>query len=340
MRPGEKGKQLIVDVHAHVFPVEYMRRIEELGGALPRLDATPLASLPTAGRLEMMDAVGVDVQVLSVGVLQPYYEDERTGVDLAKQANEIFVNLCNSSGGRFATFAVLPLPHVDAALAELDRVAAEPGVVGVAISTSVLGRPLDDPAWSPLYEELNARAMTAFLHPTMTFSGFGPNNYGMDRSIGAMFEDTMAASRLVLSGVLARNERASFIVPHLGGTLPFVHGRIAHHASRVEQALRAEALTAAGEVAGAGTSDAEVLAPIEGVRRLYYDTAMRHAPALRCACDTVGPDRLVFGTDFPYVKTLEQFASRVAHVNDLPIAESDKAEILGGSAARLLGLVA
>lgn len=321
---------MIIDVHSHVFPPEYMERVADQGGPMPRLSAAPLHRLSLTERVEMMDSIGVDVQVLSVGVLQPYYEDVRVAVDLAKQANECYVNLCRQHEGRFATFAVLPLPHVDAALTELDRVAGDPHVVGVAISTTVLDRPLDDPGWEPLYQELDARAMTVFLHPTMTYSGFGPNNYGMDRSIGAMFEDTMVAARLVLSGVLARHARTSFIVPHLGGTLPFVHGRIARHAQRVEDELRAS-----GIEAGSAPDGEE---PIAGVRRLYYDTATRHAPALRCACDTVGADRLVFGTDFPYVKTAEEFAARIAHVDNLSLPERARSELLGGTAARLLGL--
>jgi 6-methylsalicylate decarboxylase len=321
---------MIIDVHSHVFPPEYTERIAGLGGPLPRLSAAPMSGMSLAQRVEMMDSLGVDMQVLSVGVLQPYYEDARIAIDLARQANESYVDVCRAFPGRFTAFAVLPLPHVDAALAELDRVASDPLVVGVGISTSVLGRPLDDPSWEPLYSELDARAMTVFLHPTMTFPGFGPNNYGMDRSIGAMFEDTMAAARLVLSGVLARHPRASFIAPHLGGTLPFVHGRIARHARRVEDELRAAGV-------GAGTApDAD--GPVEGIRRLYYDTAMRHEPALRCACDTVGADRLVFGTDFPYVKTAEEFAARIEYVNRMPIPERAKAEVLGATAAGLLGL--
>jgi predicted TIM-barrel fold metal-dependent hydrolase len=317
---------VIVDVHAHLFPPDFLRRVEEHGGALPRLSAAPLSSLSLAERVELMDRVGVDLQVLSVGVLQPYYEDPKVAVDLAKQANECYLETCETFAGRFATFIALPLPHLDAALAELDRLVGEPRVAGVAMSTSVLGRQLDDPVFAPLYAELDRRALTVFLHPTMLYDGFGPNSYGMDRSVGAMFEDTIAAVRLLLSGVLVRNPRLRIIVPHLGGTLPFIHGRIASHVRRAEDGWRSS-----GIAEGSGSSE-------EGVRRLFYDTAMRHAPALRCACDTVGHDRLVFGTDFPYVKTPEEFADRIEHVRGLPVPEDAKAGILGATAAGLLGL--
>lgn len=314
-----------IDVHSHIFHAAYAERIGKLGGRLPQLNAAPLYGMSLAERLDLMAQEGVDMGLLSVGVLQPYHADRRTSADLARHANDLFLTTTEESGGRLKTFAVLPLPHVDAAVEELERLTGSDGVVGVTLGTSVLDRELDDEVLLPLYEELDARAATVFIHPSMAFAGFGTRDLGMRRTVGAMFEDTIAAIRLLLSGICVRHPRINFIVPHLGGTLPFIYGRIGRHLARKEEEWAAEGLT---------TADSRS----KGEARLWYDTAMRHAPALACACDTLGPERLLFGTDFPYLKTKEELSVRVKNIQDLPVSDSVRDGIFGDMAAQLLGI--
>lgn len=317
---------MIIDVHSHLFPPEYLDRIEKVGGWQPRLNVGPLHRLTTSERLDLLDSHHVDLQVLSVGTLQPYAPERRVAIDLARFVNDSYAETCAGSRGRFAMFAALPLPDVDAAIEEIDRLADEPSVVGVALGTSVLGRQLDDRALLPLYETLNERAAAVFLHPLMTYDGFGQNDYGMNHSVGSMFEDTIALLRLLFSGICARSARVKFVVPHLGGTLPFVYGRIRRHVERYEEQWRSNGVSAPG-----GGAD-------EGLRRFWFDTATRHAPALQCACGTVGYDRLVFGTDHPYLRTAEELAVRIRDIRDLPMPASGHEAILGGTAAALLGV--
>jgi aminocarboxymuconate-semialdehyde decarboxylase len=316
---------VIIDVHSHIFPPEYMRRIADLGGRLPQLSAAPLSGMKIGERLELMEREGVEIGVLSVGVLQPYHADRRTAADLARQANDLFLATGAESAGRLLTFMALPLPHVDAAVEELDRLAGVEGVVGITLGTSVLEHELDDKVLFPLYEALNARASTVFVHPSMTFAGFGPRDLGMSRTIGAMFEDTIAAVRLLLSGVCVRYPDINFIIPHLGGTLPFIYGRVGRHLQRCEDEWNAAGLTSRDD-------------PNQGIARLWYDTAVRHAPALTCAYDTVGPDRLLFGTDFPYLKSREELGVRIGNIRDLPLSDVQRDAILGDQAAKLLGI--
>jgi aminocarboxymuconate-semialdehyde decarboxylase len=316
---------VIIDVHSHLFPPGLMASIEKAGGRLPQLSAAPQQSMSLDQRFELMQANQVDIGLLSVGVLQPYHTDRETAVVLAHEANDTYLQTSADSGGRLLTWAALPLPHVDAALAELDRVAGDEHCIGVTFGTSVLDLDLDDKALEPVYEALNARGTTVFVHPSMGFDGFGANDLGMQRSIGGMFEDTIAGIRLLLSGVVVRYPRINFIVPHLGGTLPFIYGRVRRHIQLAEKQWVADGLT---------TEDA----PYKGLSRLWWDTATRHVPALTCAVETLGADRLLFGTDYPYTKTREEFASRLAHVRGLPITDEQRAAILGTSAAALLGL--
>ena len=316
---------MIIDVHSHLFPPSLMAAIERAGGRLPQLEAAPLQSMALGERHELMLENQVDLGLLSVGVLQPYHSDVRTAVDLAREANDSYLQTSADSGGWLATWAALPLPHVDAALAELDRVGGDPGCVGVTLGTSVLDLDLDDKTLEPVYEALNSRGTTVFVHPSMVFAGFGANDLGMQRSIGGMIEDTMAGIRLLLSGVVVRYPKINFIVPHLGGTLPFIYGRVRRHIAAAEKKWADEGLVSANDT-------------FTGLSRLWWDTATRHVPALTCAVETLGADRLVFGTDYPYTKTRAEFASRLAHIRDLPIGPERQAGILGDSVAALLGL--
>jgi 6-methylsalicylate decarboxylase len=316
---------VIIDVHSHLFPPSLMAAIERAGGRLPQLEAAPLQSMALGERHELMLENQVDLGLLSVGVLQPYHSDVRTAVDLAREANDAYLQASADSGGWLATWAALPLPHVDAALAELDRVGGDPGCVGVTLGTSVLDLDLDDKALEPVYQALNDRGSTVFVHPSMAFSGFGANDLGMQRSIGGMIEDTVAGIRLLLSGVVVRYPKINFIVPHLGGTLPFIYGRVRRHIAAAEKKWADEGLVSADDT-------------FTGLSRLWWDTATRHVPALTCAVETLGADRLVFGTDYPYTKTRAEYASRLAHIRDLPIGAERQAGILGDSVAALLGL--
>lgn len=315
---------MIIDVHSHLFPPGLLASVEKAGGRLPQLSAAPQASQSPQQRFDLMAEAGVDLAVLSAGTLQPYHPGAATAVALAREANDTYLQACADSGGRLAAFAALPLPHIDAALAELDRVGGEEHCAGVTLGTTVLGADLDDLVLDPVYAELNARRMTVFVHPSMVFEGFGEHDLGMQRSIGGMIEDTIAGIRLLLGGVAVRFPDVRFIVPHLGGTLPFIYGRIRRHLAAAERRWAEHGLTPPD-------------APAQGLNRLWWDTAVRHVPALECALSTLGPDRLVFGTDYPYTKTREEFTSRVEHIRALPLTCAQRSAILGGSAAALLG---
>jgi 6-methylsalicylate decarboxylase len=141
---------MIIDVHSHLFPPGLMASIERAGGRLPQLSAAPQQSMSLDQRFELMEASRVDVGLLSVGVLQPYHTHLDTAVALAHEANDTYLQTSADSGGRLLTWAALPLPHVDAALAELDRAGGDENCAGVTLGTSVLDLDLDDKALEPV----------------------------------------------------------------------------------------------------------------------------------------------------------------------------------------------
>ena len=277
-----------LDVHAHYFSTELVRLLEELGAGETFLEPARRLLHPTRDadlteRFAAMDRAHVDKQILSVSGVTPYNADEGKAVRGARFANDLYAELARAYPDRFAAFAVLPMPHVDASLAELARGLDELGMWGVTITTSVAGiASMADPRFDPIYEEMNRRGVTLFVHP----SGLACGSQeliatGLTWPLGAPFEDTMCVLELMQAGFTQRFPNIKTIMPHLGGTLPFLTQRLDHMAQRF--------------MPGKGT-------PSAVARQFWYDTVNAYPPALRLAIETFGLDRIVFGTDWPFWK--------------------------------------
>src|SRR4051794_16840331 len=279
-----------IDVHAHYFPREYVETIGRLLGAeqvRPSLIA-PGANLDASERLALMDSAGIDLQVLSASLLQPYGADPEATAAAARLGNDLYAELSRRPPERFVALGAVPLPHVAAAITEVGRCLDTLGFRGITTGCSVAGRPLDDPAFEPFWAELDRRGALLFLHPMGI--GFGDElaAYGLTWMIGALFEDTVAALRLVLGGVTTRYPRIRVIVPHLGGTFRFMMGRTGNDSPAGRAQMSKPAVHFAGSLR-------------ENLRRCWYDTVNLEPAALRCARDVLGYDGLVLGTDFPFL---------------------------------------
>jgi 6-methylsalicylate decarboxylase len=306
-----------IDVHAHYYPPEFAK-------AYPRETAAGRNALTAPGgkatldeRADMLKEAGVDLQVLCVGAQQPSFEKPAEAAAVARWQNDFYADVCTGHGGRFAAFGATPLPHVDAAIDEVGRCLDTLGMLGINVGTSTAGRPPDDPAFAPFFAELDRRGAVLFLHP---IGVGGPNidAYGLDFMVGACFEDTVASLRLVMSGLSARYPNIKIIVPHLGGTLPFLM-------QRIDDAVGRQIL--------AGIKPA-VTRPSEAVRSFYWDTVNEYPPALRLACEAFGADHIMLGTDFPFVL----IKSCVEYVARSGLAAEDIEAILEQNARRILGI--
>jgi 6-methylsalicylate decarboxylase len=311
-----------IDVHAHYYPrALYELRAPFDGVMRDRSAAMRGFSLhvDVAGQLELMDAAGIDRQVMSLGNTPPYYENPDHAVTVARGSNDIYVDLHTRHPTRFNAFAGVPLPHVDAAIAELDRALSLPGVLGVGLGCSVLGKPLDDPAFDPFFAELDRRATIVFVHPVGAGGGPNSDDFGMTWMLASRFEDTITAVRLILSGLTLRYPNIRFIFPHLGGTIPLFLQRIDNVADRQ------------------GWDDMSPDAkPSDLLRRFWYDTVNEQNSALRCAYEAFGVDRIMLGTDWPMLPP-DKLKHFVDYVGEALPAE-DAHQILEVNAARLLGL--
>jgi aminocarboxymuconate-semialdehyde decarboxylase len=222
--------------------------------------------------------------------------------------------VCAQHGGRFAAIAALPLPHVDAALAELTRALDDLGMVGVSLGCSIVGRPLDEAAFEPVFAELDRRGAVLVLHPVGRGCGSLLEGFDLNFPLGAPFEDTVAALRLILAGIVDRYPRLRIIVPHLGGTLPFLIERL-----------------------DGSLAERTQYKPSEYLKRLCYDTVNGSRAALRCARDAFGADRLLLGTDFPHLAG-PRFEQCVSYIEQSDLASEEKSAVLDRNAQSLLGL--
>src|SRR3981081_4440625 len=153
-----------------------------------------------------MSILGARLQILSVTPASPHFEQHADAVEAARLANDEYAAMTRRFPDRFRAFAALPLPHTEAALAELGRSFDELGMVGAAVTTSVLGRPLSDVVFHPIYAELNRRKSVLYIHP----AGCGAespliNEHRMVWSVGAPIEDTIASLDIGPAGLARRD---------------------------------------------------------------------------------------------------------------------------------------
>lgn len=261
-----------IDAHAHVHPPAYR---EALG-------PVPLPPTTLDAYRQTMERHQIDAAVISVGPPGAFVGDAADPAALARIANDGIAEIVRSQPARFAGLATLPLPSVDAALAELTRAYDELGLDGVMLLTNVAGTYLGDPSLEPLLEALHERDAYVFVHP-----GFPPHPLPLGHPVWLYefpFETVRATANLIYSGALERHPRIRWQLSHLGGAAPFLAHRLASLADR--------------EPAQAQAAPAGALAYL---RDLYYDTGLaNNAPALAATREITGIDHVVFGTDWPY----------------------------------------
>jgi aminocarboxymuconate-semialdehyde decarboxylase len=316
-------KFMRIDVHAHYFPVEYLDRLDLYGGShvtglirKMKMDYQGFSGLEA--HLQNMDRSSLDMQILSVSGQLPYFARENDAVDAARFGNDIYARIVREYPKRFAAFACTPLPHVQASIDETRRALDDLGMVGVTAGTFVLGKTIADPSFDLFFAELNRRKAALFIHPTGGSLGSQLiESTKLAWPVGAPLEDTVCLLQFMQADFPSRFPDIKIILPHLGGFAPFL-------AARLDQ-LQDHFLPSTAA------------APSEQIKYFWYDTVNANPSSLRCARETLGSDRLLMGTDYPFWRD-DAFKLCVDYVSQSALPANEVENILGANAQRALGL--
>jgi len=273
-----------IDVHHHVIPEFYGAALEELGFAttLPGVEP-PRWDVDLS--LEAMDRQGIRAAVVSVWPGVPQAE-RAPAVALARRVNEWMADLVRQHPQRIGAYAILPLPHVDAALEELTYALDVLGLDGIGMVTNVGGTYVADTAFEPVLEELGRRGTPIFVHPAASPALPHQPNFGLPGSLYEFpFETVRLAAQMLYNRTLERYPGLRWILSHGGGGIPYMAERLTY-----------------GPIIDPALAERASADPIAALRRIHYDIAMtgnRYSlPSLRAL---VPADRILIGTDFPFM---------------------------------------
>lgn len=325
---------MIVDFHNHYYPPEYLDALR-VGPTAARIwtdaDGNPVIGYPgdynvavrghrdIAYREEVLAREGVDMQVLTFTTPGTHIESPERAVALARLVNDAFAAVIRSRGGRFAALATLPLNDPSAAVAELEHVMGTLGMKGAMLFSNVNGVALADERFWPLYERADARGAVLYIHPTHPVGVEAMTDYWLMPLVGFLFETTLAAAKLVFSGVVERFPRIRWVLGHLGGAIPYLAERLDRgYAAFPECRARIPR------------------PPSTYLKQFHYDTVNFDPAALRLAVEFAGPRQILAGSDYPH--RIGSISAMRESLVRLEVSEADRAAILGGNAARLLGL--
>ena len=324
----------IIDFHNHFYPPEYLAALRS-GPSNVTLsvdsEGNPVLHYPgdynTAVRghrdLEYREQVleqhGIDKQILTLTTPGTHVETSQRAVALARLVNDAFAAITEKRPRRFAALATLPLNEPEASVIELERAYRQLGLKGAMLFSNVNGTPLSDTRFWPLYEKAEELGAVLFIHPTNPASVEGMRDFWLTPLVGFTFDTTLAAARLVFSGVVEKFPRLTWVLAHLGGTIPYIAERLdrGFHAFRECRANIRKP-------------------PSEYLKHFYYDTVNFDARALQLAIQFAGASHLLAGSDYPH--QIGSLRFMLDSIRGLAISEEDRAGIFGENAARLLRL--
>jgi predicted TIM-barrel fold metal-dependent hydrolase len=286
------GKPGLVDVHHHLSPPGY---IAELGPNAKNVLELPTLGWTPAKAIEEMDEGGVTTSITSITTPGLWFGDAASAQRLARACNDYAAKLVADYPRRFGMFVNLPIPDIEGSLKEiaygLDVLKAD----GVSLFTSYGDKWLGDPAFDPVFEELNRRKAVVYTHPTLPDCCRNLVPGIINSAIEYGTDTTRAIGRMVFSGTSQRYPDIKLIWSHAGGTMPFLVGRF----MRMAETPKYSTLLPKGFLPEA--------------QRFYYDTAQAASGAAMAALKAVAPmSHILYGTDFPYLKAEPQVQGLIA----------------------------
>jgi aminocarboxymuconate-semialdehyde decarboxylase len=323
----------VIDIHAHYYPQAYFdlfltegqrlhaefRMTEQ--GFFFRTSSESDGPLPTKfinlkQRLADMDAQGIAVHALSLTDPMVYWADGELSHKLAMAWNDGAIAAHQANPERFVVLATLPMLDPDRAIDELNRVTKLPGVRGVYMGTNIENHDLDDPLFEPIFTRIEALGLPVFLHPLAPIVGGNRlQSYFMNRLVAYPFDTTIAACHLIFGGVMDRHPNLLVVLPHAGGVLPNLIGRLDHGWKEIPAAKHS------------------AQTPSAYLHRFMFDTITHSKPMMEFIISQVGVERVMMGSDYCFAVGYERPVERV---EELRLNSEQRKMILGGTAAKIL----
>src|SRR5215831_1111479 len=288
----------IIDFHNHYYPPAYVKALGSSGSVVKvtyDADGNPCVHYPgdynilvpghrdIAYRQGVLDEHGVTTQVISLTTPGVHVEAPALAVKMASQINDAFAQVVRERQGRFVALATLPLNDPAASVRELERAMKDLGLPGAMVFSNVNHVPLADDRFAPLWKKANDLDAVIYIHPTDPAGVEAMMDYWLMPLVGFLMDTTLAAAKLVFSGVVVRYPRIRWVLTHMGGAVPYL-------AERFDRGYRAFA----------DCRKNIERPPSEYLRQFYYDTVNFNPSNVRLALDFAGPDHILAGSDYPH----------------------------------------
>jgi len=307
----------VIDVHTHMLTKEWVSLLEQHGA--PRyslkevigglraihLDGAPfMTPVPNMfdweARIANMNKARVDIAVTSLTCPNVYWGPPEVSLEAAKAMNDDMAGAQKSWPDRIRWFASLPWQHDRLALQELQR-SCENGAVGVMVLANIDGKPLTDSGFSPIWKEIDRRALPVLVHPTAPpgVAHMGLHEFQLTAPVGFTFDTSLAIARCIYDGFFDRFPNLKLIASHGGGALPYLVGRLD---------------ICWDNIPAARAKTAEP--PRNYMRRIYVDSVVFRQDVLDMCVSVCGPDNVLYGSDYPH--TIGDMAGCLSRVDALP----------------------
>lgn len=321
------------DLHTHFYTEAFFRTIRDLPSEFSfgtsstgqtiityrgaRFFGVTPAMTDVSKRIEDMDRVGIDVEVVSLSTPNVFFTDAVHQPALARMMNDAYAELITRHPKRFKGFASIPMDHPEAALNELHRAIDTLKLNGVVLLSNIGGKPLTSPEYRPFFEEANRMKLCIFVHPMLPAQADASREYVLGPIIGFPFDTSLAVARMCYDGMFEELPEIRWIIGHLGGAIPYLM-------ERMDNGFR-------------DFADCRVKIdklPSVYLKRLYYDTVSFSPYTLRMVRDMVGAEHMVLGSDYPHL--LGSIDRAVSSIEALDVSEEEKKSIFSGTALSVL----
>ncbi len=307
----------VIDVHTHMLSERWLDLLKNHGA--PRYEVRPSKDAPYGTfldgapfmtpqpghwdyplRIKEMDRAKVDLAIISLTCPNVYFGGPDVSLEAARTVNDEMTEATRAYPDRVRFLASLPWEYPELAVGELERACGK-GAVGVMVLANIAGRSLTDPAFAPVWQAIDARRLPVLVHPTAPpgTPQLDLRAYNLIASVGFMFDTTLALARMIFDGFLDRYPRLKIIAGHAGAALPYLVGRLGTCYEKMN-ACRVNIRKP----------------PRHYLRRIWYDAVTYTEDALRMCVKVAGPDRVMYGSDYPH--NIGDMKGCLRRVNALP----------------------